>query len=576
MTTTLSTPWILPLPLKRRSITRNQGRSRLPSITIFSNFEVKRRKSAHYHPTIWETSHIESFVTPYTYESHAGQLEELKQITSRSLKTKKDPLLLLKLINSTQRLGLAYQFEDEIREAVSLVYQVETGNDLYTMAQRFRVLREHGLSVNSDVFNRFRGQDARFLDSLSSNVNGLLSLYEASYLGMPGEDVLEVAKSFTTEALKNSSNERMERFLAKQVQQSLEIPLYWRVPRVEARNFIDLYEMDPTKNPTLLKLAKLDYNLVQSVYQQELKELARWWRELGFKENLVFARDRLMENFLWAMGIVDEPHLSKCRVGLTKFVCILTAIDDIYDVYGSLSELECFTNAVKRWDIEAIEDLPLYMKICYLAMLNFGNDLIYDVLKTRGLDVSPFIKKEWINLCRSYLVEARWFYSGYTPTVEEYLETASISVGGHAGIVHACILGLDHTITKSSLDCFNHGAKLIQWSSLITRLSDDLGTSKDESKRGDVAKVVQCYMVEKGISEEEAINHTKELISQSWKMMNKEIISKNNSVPNSMVRMCVNMARTAQCIFQHGDGIGTSSGVTRDRLASLIVEPVPI
>ena len=57
-----------------------------------------------------------------------------------------------------------------------------------------------------------------------------------------------------------------------------------------------------------------------------------------------------MENFLWAMGIVDEPHLSKCRVGLTKFVCILTAIDDIYDVYGSLSELECFTNAVKRYE----------------------------------------------------------------------------------------------------------------------------------------------------------------------------------------------------------------------------------
>ena len=133
----------------------------------------------------------------------------------------------------------------------------------------------HLFLCNTDVFNRFRGQDARFLDGLSNDVNGLLSLYEASYLGMPGEDVLEVAKSFTTEALINSSNERMERFLANQVQQSLEIPLYWRVPRVEARNFIDLYEMDPTRNPTLLKLAKLDYNLVQSVYQQELKKLAR-------------------------------------------------------------------------------------------------------------------------------------------------------------------------------------------------------------------------------------------------------------------------------------------------------------
>lgn len=70
---------------------------------------------------------------------------------------------------------------------------------------------------------------------------------------------------------------------------------------------------------------------------------------MGFKENLEFARDRLTENYLWTMGNMFEPHLSKCRIGVTKFVCILTAIDDIYDVYGSLDELECFTNAVKKY-----------------------------------------------------------------------------------------------------------------------------------------------------------------------------------------------------------------------------------
>lgn len=75
----------------------------------------------------------------------------------------------------------------------------------------------------------------------------------------------------------------------------------------------------------------------------------RWWKDLGFKEQLSFTRDRLMENYLWAMGIVFEPKFSKCRVGLTKFVCILTAIDDIYDIYGSLDELERFTDAVYRY-----------------------------------------------------------------------------------------------------------------------------------------------------------------------------------------------------------------------------------
>jgi hypothetical protein len=70
---------------------------------------------------------------------------------------------------------------------------------------------------------------------------------------------------------------------------------------------------------------------------------------LGFKDKLHFSRDRLMENYLWAMGIIFEPQFSKCRIGITKFVCILLAIDDMYDIYGSLDELECFTDAVDRY-----------------------------------------------------------------------------------------------------------------------------------------------------------------------------------------------------------------------------------
>ena len=72
---------------------------------------------------------------------------------------------------------------------------------------------------------------------------------------------------------------------------------------------------------------------------------------MGFKEKLSFSRDRLVENYLWSMGIAPEPHFSKCRIGLTKFICILTAIDDMYDIYGSPDELRRFTDAVNRYEI---------------------------------------------------------------------------------------------------------------------------------------------------------------------------------------------------------------------------------
>lgn len=97
---------------------------------------------------------------------------------------------------------------------------------------------------------------------------------------------------------------------------------------------------------------------------------------------------------------------------------------------------------------------------------------------------------------------------------------------------------------------------------------------KAEGERGDVAKSIQCYMEEKGVSEEEAQDYIKGLISYSWKKMNQE--SAKPSIPKSIVNMCLNMARTAHCIFEHGDGIGNSIGVTKDRLISLIANPIPL
>ncbi|KAF5929951.1 hypothetical protein HYC85_000117 [Camellia sinensis] len=194
------------------------------------------------------------------------------------------------------------------------------------------------------------------------------------------------------------------------------------------------------------------------------------------------------------MGIVFESQFSKCRKCLTKFVCILTAIDDMYDIYGSLDELELFTDAVNRWDLKAMEELPEYMKICYLAMFNFGNEIAYDVLKNHGLDVLSYIKEQ------------------------------------------------------------------------------------DEIERGDVAKSIHCCMIKEGVAEEEARDRIKALISFSWKKLNEATakINHRHHPARSIVTMSLNMARTAQSIFQHGDGIGTSIGITKDRLTSLIVKPIPI
>ena len=80
--------------------------------------------------------------------------------------------------------------------------------------------------------------------------------------------------------------------------------------------------------------------------------LIRWGRSPGFSEKVSFARDRLMESFFWLVGVGFEPQLSYFRRTTTKVGAIITTIDDIYDVYGTLDELELFTEAVERLAID--------------------------------------------------------------------------------------------------------------------------------------------------------------------------------------------------------------------------------
>ena len=54
------------------------------------------------------------------------------------------------------------------------------------------------------------------------------------------------------------------------------MPLRWTLPRVEARWYINVYEKEQNMNPNLLKFAKLDYNVIQSVQQKEVGKLARY------------------------------------------------------------------------------------------------------------------------------------------------------------------------------------------------------------------------------------------------------------------------------------------------------------
>ena len=69
---------------------------------------------------------------------------------------------------------------------------------------------------------------------------------------------------------------------------------------------------------------------------------------MEFSKKLPFARDRVIECYFWTVGVYFEPQYSFARRTLTKVLAMTSVIDDIYDVFGTLEELELFTEAAER------------------------------------------------------------------------------------------------------------------------------------------------------------------------------------------------------------------------------------
>lgn len=138
------------------------------------------------------------------------------------------------------------------------------------------------------MFERFKDKGGFNIEH-KDDVQGLLSLYEASYLGFEGENLLDEARLFSTTQLKQILEEGVNTKVAEQVKHALELPYHRRLHRLEARWYLDRYEAKEPHHRLLQELAKLDFNMVQSQHQKELQELSR----LFISFNCFFSKNKL-------------------------------------------------------------------------------------------------------------------------------------------------------------------------------------------------------------------------------------------------------------------------------------------
>ncbi|XP_022971746.1 terpene synthase 10-like [Cucurbita maxima] len=547
---------------------------------VYSTYVVRR--SANYKPPIWKHEFVESLTSEFTGEKCLNRRDMLKRrvkmMLNKELLLEGDSLRQLELVDELQRLGLSYHFQIEINQILENMNEkfrngkdLEWNNNLYATALHFRILRQHGYYIPQEVFEKFNDELESSNSISEEKVKGILSLYEASFLAIDGEGFLDEARHFAIQHLSKYLKSSGDEIICTMVRHALKLPLHWRMPRLEVRWFIDLYRRKPKPNPVLLDLATLDFNIVQSTHQDDLKYASRWWKSTELGQKLDFARDRLMTNFFWSVGMGCKPHLSYLRRMSTKIASLVTIIDDVYDVHATLNELELFTDAVERWDVVAIDSLPNYMKICFFALHNTINNMTFDAVKNHGVNVIQYLRKMWIDLCKTFLIEARWHYTNYKPTFQEYLDNAWISVSGSLLLVHAYVFATD-SIMKEDLEYLEDYPDILQHSSIIFRLTNDLASSSDEAERGEVAKSLQCYMNDTGASEHEARRYMKDLIIESWKKLNEiQMLNYSPFISRDFIDIALNVARISHTVYQYRDGHTVEDEETKDRVSSLFI-----
>ncbi|KDP27307.1 hypothetical protein JCGZ_20295 [Jatropha curcas] len=245
-----------------------------------------QRKSANYQPTTWSYNFVQSLNNVNAdrmYKEKAKKLEE--EVRSLIKDEDTESLAILEMVDDIQRLGLGHRFQNDIKQILEGIWCLEGVNytykaqktSLHASALTFRLLRQHGYQFSQDVFRDFMDEKGQILASLKEDANGILSLYEASYLALEGELLLDKAIAETSILLKNiQSNGSEESYIKESIRRTLELPLHQRALMLDARWYIELYSKKEDANHKLLELAKLDFNMRQSVLQRDLKDIYRY------------------------------------------------------------------------------------------------------------------------------------------------------------------------------------------------------------------------------------------------------------------------------------------------------------
>ncbi|RHN45959.1 putative lyase [Medicago truncatula] len=236
---------------------------------------------------------------------------------------------------------------------------------------------------------------------------------------------------------------------------------------------------------------------------------------------------------------------------MIKVITLLSIIDDTYDAYGTIDELELFTKAVERWDISSLDELPDYMKPIYRSFLTIYEEIEKEMRKEGRIYTLDYYKIEFKKSVQAFMTEARWLNENHIPTTEEYMRISKKS-GAYPLLILTSYIGMGDIATKEIFNWVSNEPRIVNAAATLCRLMDEIVSSERS-----------CY------------SRMQNRMTIVWKDINEECL-RPTEVPMPFMTRVLNLSRFMDVIYKNKDNYTDSDGLMKTCIKEVLVDPVPI
>ncbi|XP_057850327.1 ent-kaur-16-ene synthase, chloroplastic-like isoform X2 [Cryptomeria japonica] len=326
----------------------------------------------------------------------------------------------------------------------------------------------------------------------------------------------------------------------------------------------DVYRIPFIGKDCLLTLATKDYNICQAVQQKDLQELEKWSEDSKLGD-LHFARQKLIACYFSAASTLFSLEMSTVHIAI-----LITVMDDFFDVEGSTEEIQCFVEAIRRWDPRGVCNSSDNVKTLFSAIYNTINDIAQEAWGFQERDISTHLREIWYRLAISMMKEAGWMKIGYIPSMQEYIKNGEITIA----LEPILFTSLYFVYPKLSEKTIHHPEynNLMQLVNTCGRLLNDIQSYEREIKQGKLNSMSLFMKEYPTTSIKDATKWMRLTVSESTQQLLKNLLQPS-VLPRDCKQLYWNLVRNIQMVFLNTDEF-TSPIVMLEHIEAVLFDPL--